>query len=95
LLIRGSGVLARAGALDPEQAEILRGELDRVNGGGGETKGGSGGTPGGEDVVGEIADILEDSIKASVAPPRGPTGSGGGGSCPSIVPTAYGFVSVS
>ena len=60
LLIRGSGVLARAGALDPEQAEILRGELDRVHGGGGETKGGSGGTPGGADVVGEVADILED-----------------------------------
>ena len=60
LLIRGSGVLARAGALDPEQAEILRGELDRVHGGGGETKGGSGGTPGGAAVVGEIADILED-----------------------------------
>ena len=60
LLIRGSGVLARAGALDPEQAEILRGELDRVHGGGGETKGGSGGAPGGADVVGEVADILED-----------------------------------
>jgi hypothetical protein len=35
LLIRGSGVLARAGALDPEQAEILRGELDGLRDGGG------------------------------------------------------------
>ena len=60
LLIRGSGVLARAEALDPEQAEVLRGELDGLRDGGGETKGGSGGTPGGADVVGEIADILED-----------------------------------
>ena len=60
LLIRGSGVLARAEALDPEQAEVLLGELDRFHGVGGETKGGSGGTPGGAAVVGEIADILAD-----------------------------------
>jgi hypothetical protein len=56
LLIRGSSVLSRAwnraGALDPEQAKILRRELDGLRDGGGETKG--------ADVVGEIADILED-----------------------------------
>ena len=51
LLIRGSSVLSRARALDPEQAGVLRGELDGLLGGGGETKG--------VDVVGEIADILE------------------------------------
>jgi hypothetical protein len=52
LVLRGSSVLSRAGALDPEQAEILRRELDGLRGGGGETKG--------ADVVGEIADILTD-----------------------------------
>jgi hypothetical protein len=56
LMLRGNSVLSRAGALDPEQAEVLRGELDRLHGGGDE----SGGSPGGADVVGEIADILED-----------------------------------
>jgi hypothetical protein len=60
LMLRGSSVLSRAGALDPAQAEVLRGELDRLHGRGGETTGGSGGMPGGADVVGEIADILED-----------------------------------
>ena len=60
LVLRGGSVLSRAGALDPAQAEVLRGELVRLHGGGGETTGGSGGTPGGADVVGEIADILED-----------------------------------
>ena len=57
---REHGILSRAEALDPAQAEVLRGELDRLHGEGGETEGGSGGTPGGADVVGEIADILED-----------------------------------
>ena len=57
LLIRGSGgILSRAKALDPAQREVLRGEIDGLRDGGGETKGGSGGA----DVVGEIADILED-----------------------------------
>ena len=58
LLIRASAsdVLLRAGALDPEQADVHRGELDRIQGGGDETKGGSGDA----DVVGEIADIVED-----------------------------------
>jgi hypothetical protein len=60
LVLRGGSVLSRAGALDSAQAEVLRGELVRLHGGGGETTGGSGGTPGGADVVGEIADILED-----------------------------------
>ena len=60
LVLRGHGILSRAGALDPTQAEVLRGELDRLHSEGGETEGGSGGTPGGTDVVGEIADILED-----------------------------------
>ena len=52
LLIRGSSVLSRAGALNPEQAEVLRRELDGIRDGGGETKG--------ADVVDEIADILAD-----------------------------------
>ena len=52
LVLRGSGVLSRARALDPEQAGVLRGELDVLRGGGGETKG--------ADIVGEIAAILED-----------------------------------
>jgi hypothetical protein len=45
-------LLSRAGALDPAQAEVLRGELDGIRDEGGEAKG--------ADVVGEIADILED-----------------------------------
>ena len=52
LVLRGSGILARAAALDPEQAGVLRGEVDGLRGGGGEAKG--------ADVVGEIADILAD-----------------------------------
>ena len=52
LVLRGSGILARAGALDPAQRDVLRGELDGIRDGGGEAKG--------ADVVGEIADILED-----------------------------------
>ena len=52
LMLRGGSVLSRAEALDPEQAEVLRGEVDRLRDGGDETKG--------ADVVGEIADILDD-----------------------------------
>ena len=47
-----TGVLARAGALDPAQRDVLLGEVDHLRGGGGDAKG--------ADVVGEIADILED-----------------------------------
>jgi hypothetical protein len=53
LVLRGiGGVLSRAGALDPAQKEVLLGEVDRFRGGGGDAKG--------ADVVGEIADILDD-----------------------------------
>ena len=52
LVLRGSDVLSRAGALDPAQRDVLLGEVDHLRGGGGDAKG--------ADVVGEIADILED-----------------------------------
>ena len=57
LMLRGHGMLSRVRALDPAQRDVLRGELERPVGGGGETKGDTDGSAG---IVGEIADILED-----------------------------------
>ena len=50
LVLRGSSVLSRAEALDPAQREVLRGELDGLRDN----------TWISVDIVGEIADILDD-----------------------------------